>query len=111
MKALTSLLPVLSLALLTGAGGVQAAEGWFGGLQVAPWISRADALLNLDHGAELPARKLRGSVLPIAPAHRFDVELAYAVGPAPAPSAGRPAPGVTSVSPAWAPGHSTTASV
>jgi len=82
MKALTSVLPVLSLALLTGSGGVQAAEGWFGGLQVAPWISRADALLNLDHGADLPARKLRGSALPIAPARRFDVELAYADGSA-----------------------------
>ena len=78
MKAVPFALPVMMLALLAGSGGAQAAEGWFGGLQVAPWISRADALLNLDHGSDLPARKVRGSVLPMAPTRRFDVELAYA---------------------------------
>lgn len=72
---------VLALALLAASTGTPAADGWFGGLQVAPWVSRADALLNLDYAGgsiDLPQRKVHGSVLPAVPTHRFDVELAYA---------------------------------
>jgi hypothetical protein len=67
----------LLLCLSVAAGGAHAAEGWFGGLNINPWLNRADALLNVDRAerSDNPARKRPGSA---ATGRRFDLELGYA---------------------------------
>lgn len=80
-----TLSPLLSLLLALGAGvDACAADGWFGGLLIAPWISRTDALLNLDRveGPAAPASRkatATGAGVPGAQGagRRVDVELGY----------------------------------
>ena len=84
-----AVLPVVALAVLASAAGsaMAATDGWFGGIQVAPWIDRSDALLNLDR-LDAPLRKRAGALA----ARRFDVEFAYG-DPATAPVGATPANG------------------
>ena len=66
----------LLIALAILPAGAWAADGWFGGIQVAPWMSRADALLNLDRSDVPLTRKARPGQS--AANRRFDVEFGYA---------------------------------
>ena len=66
----------LLCCLASSPVGASAAEGWFGGINLVPWINRADALLNIDRG-DAPQRK-RGAGA--ASGRAFDVELGYADG-------------------------------
>ena len=70
----TAVLPTLLIALALAPAPSWAAEGWFGGLNLAPWINRADALLNLDRG-DAGQRKRVGSLMPAS--RRVDVELGF----------------------------------
>lgn len=68
-------LPFLLLCLLAMVPSHAAAsDGWFGGLKLAPWVNRADALLNIDRSTDSPTRK---RPMAAAPTRRFDVEVGY----------------------------------
>jgi hypothetical protein len=53
----------LLVLLSVSAGGVVAGEGWFGGVNAAPWAARADMLLNMDKAESgrglAPAKEFR----------------------------------------------------
>ena len=78
---ISAVLPAVVLAGLVSAtgGAVAATDGWFGGIQVAPWIDRSDALLNLDR-LDAPVRKRGGGTA----VRRFDLEVGYGEGAGPA---------------------------
>ncbi len=84
-------LPFLLFVLILLPVQAGAADGWFGGIKVSPWVNRADALLNLDRSdggtstapaaAASSATGRRRPTLPV-PARRLDVEVGYGEGAA-----------------------------
>jgi hypothetical protein len=76
MNRTAAIATIVTVLLLADVPAAQAADGWFAGIQVAPWMTRADALLNLDRADAAQLRKARPGQLP--PVRRFDLELAYA---------------------------------
>ncbi len=74
--------PFLLIALAFASAPSMAADGWFGGLKVAPWVNRADALLNFDRTDPPQRKRPAGTAGAASATRRVEVELGYNDSPA-----------------------------